>query len=165
MTIAEILIEPFNGDQVVANTVAAHHLAIRLQQQIDGENQFRTNIRDSQADLKTIYSYYVEPGGNFFIAWDYASNSIAGFIGLQKYTEFEGRIKRMAVLPAYRRQHIGTRLVKAAVKWASDASFEKLVLATGENENAIHIYKSVGFEVVGYDEIHNDHLMEMDLRR
>jgi ribosomal protein S18 acetylase RimI-like enzyme len=163
MTPAEIVIEPFNGNQIVADAVAAHHLAVRMQQREDGENQFRTNIHESQTDLRAIGAYYVEPGGNFFIARDVEADVVAGFIGLQKSAETEGRIKRMAVLPAYRRQHIGTRLAETAVKWAANAGFTRLILATGENENAIHIYRAIGFEVIGYDEAHNDHLMAMDL--
>lgn len=163
MTVAEVVIEPFDGDQAVADAVAAQHLSVRFQQREDGENQFRTNIHQSQTDLKAMGAYYVEPGGNFFIARDVAASAIAGFVGLQKVSETEGRIKRMAVLPEYRRQHIGTRLAETAVKWAADAGFTRLVLATGENENAIHIYKAVGFEVVGYDDAHNDHLMAMSL--
>jgi ribosomal protein S18 acetylase RimI-like enzyme len=163
MSAAEVVIEPFNGDQAVADTVAAHHLAVRLQQREDSENQFRTNIHASQTDLKAIGTYYVEAGGNFFIARDVVADTVAGFVGLQKLADAEGRIKRMAVLPAYRRQHIGTRLAETAVKWAADNGFKKLVLATGENENAIHIYRAVGFEVIGYDETHNDHLMAMEL--
>ena len=162
-TLEKIIIEPFNGDQLVADTIAAQHLAVRLQQRQDGENQFRTNIYDSQSDLRSIDAYYVEPGGNFFTARDVTVNAIAGFVGIRTEDRAEGRIKRMAVLPEYRRQHIGTRLMETAVRWATESGFKKLSLATGEDENAIHIYKAVGFEVVGYDAAHADHLMAMEL--
>jgi GNAT superfamily N-acetyltransferase len=163
MTVPEIVIEVFKGDQVVADSVAAYHLAVRLQQRRDGENQFRTNIHDSQTDLKAIHSYYIKPGGNFFIARDTVTNAIAGFVGIKRLDTTTGRIKRMAVLPHYRRQHIGTHLIETAITWASDTGFKKLVLATGEHENAIHIYKAAGFELVGYDEAHTDYLMEIEL--
>jgi ribosomal protein S18 acetylase RimI-like enzyme len=163
MAVAEIVIEPFSGNQAVADTIASLHLVVRLQQREDGENQFRANIHASQADLKAIGPYYVEPGGDFFIARDTSADEVAGFVGLQKSGDTEGRIKRMAVLPAYRRQHIGTRLAETAVRWASDAGFKKLVLSTGKNEKAIHIYRAVGFEIVGYDEMHDDHLLAMHL--
>lgn len=163
MVAPKIVIESFNSDQEVADAIAAYHLAIRLQQRRDGENQFRTNIHDSQADLKTIHSYYIKPGGNFFIARDITTNAIAGFIGLRKEHKTVGRIKRMAVLPDYRRQHIGTRLVETVLTWATDKGFKKLVLATGEHENAIHIYKAAGFEVFEYDKAHTDYLMALEL--
>ncbi len=105
MIVGEIVIELFDNDQTITDTLAAHHLTVRLQQREDGENQFRTNIHESQTDLRAIDSYYVEPGGSFFIARDVAADEAAGFIGLQKSDEAEGRIKRMAVLPEYRRQH------------------------------------------------------------
>lgn len=159
----EIIIKPFDGDQLIADTVAARHLGIRIQQRKDGESEFRTNLYASQSDLRAIDTYYIEPGGNFFIAWDAPVGEIAGFIGLKKCGEAEGQIKRMAVLPAYRRQRIGTRLAETVIEWAVGSGFKTLRLTTGKNENAIDIYKTVGFVVTGYDQEHNDHLMTLDL--
>ena len=159
----EIAIEPFNGDQAVADAVAAHHLAVRFRQREDGESDFHSRIHSSQTDLKGMAAYYVEPGGNFFIAHDTEADEIAGFIGLKKICEAEGQIKRMAVLPAYRRQRIGMRLAETAVAWATEAGFRKLRVATGEREQAIHIYKAVGFDLVGHDNVRGDHLMAVSL--
>lgn len=159
----EIIIEPFDGSQTVADDIAAHHLAVRFQQREDGESDFHGKIHSSQADLKGMSANYVEPGGNFFIARDAETDEIAGFIGLKKVGEAEGQIKRMAVLPAYRRRRIGTCLAETAVAWAVEAGFKKLRVATGEKEKAIHIYKAVGFSVIGRDDVRNDYLMAMDL--
>lgn len=160
----EIVIEPFDGDQLVADTVATHHLAVRLQQRKDGENDFiTTDIYDSQADLKGMQSYYVEPGGNFFIARDISADEIAGFIGLKRVGKTEGEIKRMAVMPHYRRQKIGTRLAEQAVAWATGQGLAKLHLYTGEGEQSIHIYESVGFSLISRRPERGDQLMTLDL--
>lgn len=158
-----VVIEPFNGDQSVASAVAAHHLAVRLQQMKEGESDFHGNINSSQADLKNMGETYIKAGGNFFIARDVNSDKIAGFIGVRKTGEDEGAIKRMAVLPAYRRQGIGTRLTQTAVAWARETGFKRLKCATGDREKAITIYKSVGFEVVGHDDTRGDILLSLDL--
>lgn len=159
----EVVIEPFNGDQAVADAVAAHHLAVRLRQMEEGESDFHGRIHSSQSDLRGMQENYVEAGGNFFIARDVNADEIAGFIGLRKTGEGEGSIKRMAVLPAYRRQRIGTRLAQTAVSWARDAGFTRLKVATGQKEKAITIYKSVGFKLTGQDEKRGDILLSLDL--
>lgn len=164
MTTNKIVIEPFNGDQKVADEVAKLHLTVRLQQRKDGENDFITTpLHDSQPDLKGMQTYYVEPGGNFFIARDTSSDEITGFIGLKKVDDREAEIKRMAVTPAYRRQRIGTRLAEAAVAWASSAGFKKISLYTGDKEQAIDIYKAMGFSLISHRPERGDKLMTLDL--
>lgn len=164
MISSKIVIEPFSGDQAVADAVAELHLAIRLRQKEDGENDFiTTNLYDSQTDLKGMGSYYVESGGNFFIAYDSNTREIVGFIGLKKVGDSEGQIKRMAVLPAYRRQGIGTHLSQTAINWAREAGFKKLHLYTGDGERAMRLYKGVGFTLEGYRPGRHDYLMTMDL--
>ncbi|HET7673083.1 MAG TPA: GNAT family N-acetyltransferase [Candidatus Saccharimonadales bacterium] len=160
---SNIVIEPFDGNQKVADAVAKLHLEVRRKQRADGESDFHGRIRSSQADLKAMQDYYIEPGGNFFIAWEIASGEIAGFIGVKKIGGAEGQIRRMAVMPTYRRQGIGTRLARTAVAWAKDAGFRRLHVATGEKEKAIHIYKSAGFEEVGRDPKRGDILLSLNL--
>ncbi|MES2971468.1 MAG: GNAT family N-acetyltransferase [Patescibacteria group bacterium] len=165
-TTSEVIISPFDGDQATADTIAALHLDLRFWQREHGQNQFRTNIRESQADLTNIGSYYVEPGGNFFIARDASDNVITGFVGLkraQETEEMEAVLKRLAVLPKYHRRGIGTLLVGALVEWAAESGFRKISLSTGEGENARSLYEKFGFVVVGFDEEHQDHLMELEL--
>ncbi len=163
MVASEIAIGAFNGDQETADLIATHHLAVRFQQRIDGESDFHGRIYSSQADLRDMQNYYVEPGGNFFIARDKTLKTIAGFIGLKKITATEGQIKRMAVLPSFRRQRIGSRLAQTAVDWAQDNGFQKLHVATGEREHAIHIYQAIGFLTVGRNKDRGDTLMSLDL--
>lgn len=155
-------VEPFNGDQATADAIAAYHLAVRFQQRADGESDFQGRIHSSQADLKNMAVNYIEPGGNFFIARD-ETGAITGFVGLKKIGETEGEIKRMAVMPPYRRQGIGMQLAETAVTWAREAGFERLRVATGRRENAIHIYKAVGFVLLNETNEHNDHMMVLDL--
>lgn len=159
----EVAITEFNGDQTVADHIADLHLQVRFQQRADGENQFRTNIRESQTDLRDMSRYYIEPGGNFFIARDVTTDQVAGFIGVRRTAHDAAQIKRMAVMPEFRRQGVGSRLAIRAVAWSVVSGIKRLSLSTGRRENAKPLYESVGFVVVGADELHDDHLMELEL--
>lgn len=159
----EVAITEFKGDQAVADHIADLHLQVRFQQRADGENQFRTNIRESQTDLRDMNVYYIEPGGNFFIAREVTTDQVAGFIGVRRTACDTAQIKRMAVMPEFRRQGIGSRLAKRAVAWSIVSGIKRLSLSTGRKENARLLYKSVGFVIVGADEVHDDHLMELEL--
>jgi len=45
---------------------------------------------------------------------------------------------------------VGRELLKKAIEFAEDLSFKKLCLSTfAGNESAIHLYREVGFEIVG----------------
>ena len=160
----EIRIEPFDGSQELADTVATKHLEIRLRQRIDGENEFRSNIKDSQPDLREMQKYYVEPGGNFWIAKDASSQAIAGFVGLKREAERHGRLKRMSVMPEFRGRQLGLRLARTLVTWALEQDFVLIKLSTGKDELARSlVYEPLGFTLVGFDASHDDHLMELRL--
>ncbi len=163
MTSPEIILEPFSGNQTEADTIAALHLQSRLRQLEDGENQF-SNLYESQEDLKNMGSYYVEPGGNFWIARD--EHVVAGFVGLRKTGEREGMLKRMAVMQEFRGQRIGQLLGRTLLDWAVENDYHKVHLSTGKDERARElVYEPLGFVVVGFSEEHQDHLMAVDLRQ
>ena len=55
-------------------------------------------------------------------------------------------VKEIAVSPKYQNQGIGRQLLKQALSYGRAYSAKKAFLAADEqNENAIHLYKSVGF--------------------
>lgn len=162
----KIIIEPFNGDQAVADAVAALHLQVRLEQQQDGTNLFEpevTPLDDSQPDLKNMRSYYVEPGGNFWIARDRASGRIVGFVGLKRQAGTVGVLKRMAVIKEYRRRGIGRRLTETLIAWAKEHRFTEITLGTGINEKARGLYLQLGFVDTGFGKDGADYQMRLDL--
>lgn len=141
--------------------IARLHLEVRRWQEINQDNIF-SDIYSSQVDLNAIESFYIEPGGNFFVARDQATGKIAGFIGLKNEGQAVGRIMRMAVMLEYRRQGIGFSLVQAAVEWSKENGFSKLKLGTGFKEKAKPVYEKAGFVVVDTNN-NKDYLMELDL--
>lgn len=163
----EVTIEPFNGDQAVADTVADLHLQVRLGQRQDGTNEFHpdvTPLHDSQGDLRNMQGYYVEPGGNFWIARD-SAHQIVGFVGLKREPGDIGVLKRMAVINQYRRQGIGRLLGETLVSWARDHDFVAITLGTSVTEKAHDLYLQMGFVDTGFGKDGADYRMRLDLKQ
>ncbi len=149
-------------DSNLSSDIYAFHLSIR-QWQIDNQNNVFSNFYESKEDLPRIDEYYLEPGGNFFVATNDKTKEIAGIVGLRNDGNGLGEIKRMAVHPKLHRQKIGIRLVHELVNWARSEGFTKLHLFTGENENAKPLYEKFGFEVIGRVERNGDYEMQLNI--
>ncbi len=135
---------------------------MRLEQVAQGKNTF-SNIDDSQPDLNDIPGYYIEPGGNFWVAHEHGALAIIGFVAIRNDGNGEGQLKRLAVLSKYRGRRIGSGLVNTAVEWSRTSDIRRLTLSTGKNETAKSIYERSGFRDCGFDEAHQDFLMELSL--
>jgi GNAT superfamily N-acetyltransferase len=158
-------VEQFNGSDDIPANIALMHLGIRRWQEANGQILF-TDIRDSQADLTAISQYYIEPGGNFFVAKD-AHAAVLGFVGIRRNCSDQGIIKRLAVAPEQQGRGIGHALVGTAINWAQNNGLTKLSLITGEGEQARPIYEKYGFCIVDFilpkKDKHLDWVMELDL--
>lgn len=142
--------------------VAELHLQVRRWQVATGQNHF-ADIHDSQPDLRHVLAYYVEPGGNFWIATT-GTGELAGFVGLKNQQDGTGSVKRLAVAPRHQGRGLGYRLITELVHWALHAGFCELHLATGADEKAKGIYRKHGFSTLEFDERHRDYLMGLKLR-
>ena len=136
-----------NRDQEIAQI----HIDIRRSQVKAGEGRW-TDIRTSQLDLGNIPKYYLEAGGQFFIALNGAGD-VVGFVGIRLIDDNLGslQLKRLAVRPRWRNLGIGSLLVEAAINWSQTAGMKQIILTTGLNERAINIYKRAGFCEVSVD--------------
>ena len=75
-------------------------------------------------------------------------NDIAGYMGLSKIVG-EGYVTNIAVLPQYKRQGIGKKLLEYVIKDSCD-ELEFISLEVRESNNAaISLYQNFGFEKVG----------------
>lgn len=74
---------------------------------------------------------------------------IAGYIGF--YYSFDtGDITNIAVMPDYRRQGVGSRLLLALIDECKKKDIVSIMLEVREsNLNAISLYKKIGFNQVG----------------
>ena len=87
------------------------------------------------------------PQAHFLVAE--AGGETAGYIGVQEICG-EGYVTNVAVLPQYRRQGIGERLLRAAIDGARarGCAFLSLEVRVG-NEAAIRLYEKLGFRAQG----------------
>lgn len=158
----DVRIESFNPDWGIPPTdIALIHLGIRQWQVEQGQNNF-SNIHDSQADIRDLETYYLQPGGNFFVVCD-PDGLLTGFVGLRHDGEGQGTLKHLAVLPERQRQGIARSLVVELIDWAKTHDFKKISLQTGPGEKAQYLYDSLGWQREGILERNGDLLMELDL--
>jgi len=94
--------------------------------------------------LENFQSIFRYKENYYLTAWD--GESIVGFIGLMAALG-EGDITNVAVLPSYRKQGIGDRLVSSMMALAKEKEISKIMLEVrASNEAAIHLYEKYGFE-------------------
>lgn len=150
---------------ITPGVIAAAHLRVRQIQEKNGSSFF-ADIYESQADLLGLQEYYINGGGNFFIART-PDGQLKGFVGLRNDGDGKAKLKRMAVLPEYEGQGTGTALVNEVIDWARTNGFSKISLRTRERENAREfIYLKAGFRDVGRipdPPNPDDYAMELDL--
>ena len=86
-------------------------------------------------------------GSCFLVAL--SENQIVGYIGM--YTSFdEGEITNVAVDKKVQNQGTGKKLVDESIKWCEKYKINQLILEVRKsNEVAIHLYQSLGFEIIG----------------
>jgi GNAT superfamily N-acetyltransferase len=77
-------------------------------------------------------------------------NNIAIACGaIRELTLGEMEIKRMFVLPDFRRQGFAQMVVKNLESWAQELGYENCILETGKNQpEAIQLYQKIGFQII-----------------
>lgn len=95
-------------------------------------------------DLNDIQTSYITAGNTFLVVE--IDGQIVGTGALITEDEQRGRLVRMSVATAYRRQGIGQALVAALVERAKERGFRYLVLETNQGwKDAIGLYRHCGF--------------------
>lgn len=108
--------------------------------------------RDADADdddLRNLAASYLSRGGTFDLAVD-AAGQVVGCCGVYP---LNGRrdspaceLRKMALLPAWRGQGLGRRLLERAVAFARGRGYERIELDTASSlKEAIALYRSTGF--------------------
>jgi GNAT superfamily N-acetyltransferase len=96
-------------------------------------------------DLDNIAAHYPARGHLFVIA-EY-DGALAGTGALVREDETTGRLVRMSVAPAYRRQGIARALVLRLLAAARERSFTRVVVETNRDwDDAVGLYRACGFE-------------------
>jgi len=107
----------------------------------------------------------IQPGGAILFAQK--GNNVVGTVALMKHTEDTIELTKMGVYETARNEGIGKELLRAAIEKAREMGFKRLILYSNRKlENAIHLYRKVGFTEFTDDDMHYvrcDIMMEMNL--
>jgi ribosomal protein S18 acetylase RimI-like enzyme len=121
----------------LAHTRDAQHIALMSREYIEhgfGWSYQRTQILEKIRD----------PDTNVITAWH--ELILAGF-AIMNYQGFEAHLVLFAVLPDYRRQGAGTKLIQWLIKTAEVAGVQTVTVELRKNnETARRFYESLGFK-------------------
>ena len=94
----------------------------------------------------------IENGNPQFVAL--ADNKVVGWCGISRHTfpsHAHAGSLGMGLIPAYRGQGLGRRLIEATLRAARDAGIERVELSVhADNDRAIALYEKVGFVREGF---------------
>jgi carbonic anhydrase len=102
------------------------------------------SFQDIRHELEHLTTEYAAPTGAFFLAED--NGIYVGCIGLRRFADGVGEIKRLYVSPAGRGRGIGRFLVAGVVAAAKQQGYSQLLLDTLPSmKEARSLYASLGF--------------------
>jgi putative acetyltransferase len=79
----------------------------------------------------------------------YQNEMAIGSGAFKKYDENSVEIKRMFVLPEFRRKGIAQTILNELEQWASECGYINCILETGKNQpEAIQLYQKYGFLII-----------------
>ncbi len=98
-------------------------------------------------ELATLPGAYARPDGSLLLAESQGEK--VGCVALRKIGEGIGEIKRLYVVPAYRGQEVGRRLMEIIISNAKALGFSCLRLDTlSDMKTARHLYTLFGFREI-----------------
>lgn len=106
-------------------------------------------LLEADPDIKKIEKYLNK--GLCFGAFD-DTDTLLGVYVFKDQKKKTAEIMNIAVAQKYRRQGIARKMINDAIERAKNASFEKLLIATGKNSFQQRFYESCGFSIYETDE-------------
>lgn len=96
-------------------------------------------------DYKDFKKYYHEKNGIFYIAED--EGSVVGTIAIRGEPDSSAKLRRMYVIPKYRKKGVGQKLFEKALAFCKNKGYKRVILCTyPEMGEAIKFYKKHGFK-------------------
>lgn len=109
---------------------------------------FDIDFQDLDRELAALTEEYGPPRGAALLARG-DDGAAVGFVGVRRFDEQDGELKRMFVTSAARGTGAGRALGEAAVAAARALGYERLLLDTVDTmQTAITIYTELGFEPI-----------------
>ena len=117
-------------------------------------------------ELEHLPSEYGPPAGAFFLAEE--DGSYLGCVGLRRFSEGVGEIKRLYMTPAARGRGVGRLLARRAVAAGTNLGYRRLLLDTLPSmKEAQSLYASLGFKPTSayrYNPVAGTAFMELELQ-
>jgi len=113
---------------------------------IEGDERFKKylDMQNYDDEIKDLTQKYGKPFGRLYIA--FADDKAIGCIALKKNDDTSCELKRLYVIPEYRKHNIGNILVKKIIDDAKEIGYKTIFLDTLPFlETAIYMYKKYGF--------------------
>ncbi|XP_035687360.1 N-acetyltransferase 14-like [Branchiostoma floridae] len=110
-------------------------------------------VHEARRELDHLYSYYNDKAGSrFWVA--VCGGKIAGTVALDRTSDTVAELKRMSVLPEYRRRGVATRLMKRFEEFCrSDGVKETFLTTSFVQLEAVRLYQKCGFVISNTTEV------------
>jgi putative acetyltransferase len=134
--------------QIIKVTIAGAELELAKQLFTSYAEELQVDLcfQSFEKELKNPLEKYGSPTGCLLLA--YFTNEVVGCVALQNLGNNICEMKRMYVLPQYRKFSIGKALANAIINEAKQLGYTTIKLDTLQRlQPAIHLYKSLGFSI------------------
>jgi len=128
-------------------------------QETNNEAYSTRNFKPTPFDEFSKYSYLNDPKSltGLFVVERISDGKIVGWVGSQVehlYNSLHGRKRggsyALVVIPSERGKGIGRALMQSSLRWIASKEMDFAYLGVNhQNPDALHLYKSLGYELVG----------------
>jgi len=134
----------------VANTIQEFENGKELFLQYANYLNLDLSFQDFFIELKTINKQYNKPRGALLLACN--EENVVGCVGIRELNTDTAELKRMYVLPEYRGNQIGRKLLELCIDIAKELNYSKIRLDTlSSMTQAQNLYRTFGFyEISSY---------------
>jgi len=140
-----------NGEDIRIRRYEAHDYDDVWRLHLEGVRQTRTispELPGYDDDLRDIESNYLADGSNFWVGE--TLEGLIGIMAIERVDERTGRLRRMRVTTAWRRQGVARALLGVAVEFCRANGYERMILDTTEQQTDAHrLYERYGFTRTG----------------
>ena len=133
---------------IQAQSASEINEARALFQQYEADLGISLCFQDFSQEVDNLPGEYALPDGRLLLIRD--EDTTAGCIALRKIGERLCEMKRLYVRPEFRGRGVGRMLAERIIEEARKLSYDRMRLDTlpGRMENAIKLYRSLGFQEV-----------------
>jgi GNAT superfamily N-acetyltransferase len=106
-------------------------------------------LKTADGDMHSFFDKYNKIDHIKYVLIAYSEDTPIGCGALKQYDDNTMEIKRMYVLPEWRKQGIASQILSALEDWAKALNFARCILETGENQpEAIQLYHKNNYKVI-----------------